>query len=619
MKNAVVILYAVLIFTAPAVLAQDEQPGVDEKNPPPEELLFRNVSVVSAAKKVQQRSEAPAAISVITRQDIESSGARTIAEAIQFIAGVNVFGLQGANIRGVGSGSRILLLVDGRRCNDVFSGGFEDGLERPLTKVERIEVIKGPASALYGTNAFAGIINVITRRPLTARGLEVHARAGNFSTRAVETTWGNDGGNVDTLFSLSGYSDRGHDLRGTNDDVRALEFFGKAEGYGFTVSGGLRPSKRGVPNIGGNLTPTSSSRRTDSFGHVQYARELRPEWSVYSQLYFQREHLDLRDPSGDLDIRDLRIEAEARTHYRLSERNEFTAGIELRRDRTTDDSTAVQGRFRSTNKSIFVEDELRVTNRVRLTAGVRADDNSVFGSSVNPRVGVVASLPTGTIVKGFYGRAFRGPDFVLLFTDIQLGVFRLVRNPNLKPERVTSMEVEVTHPVSPWLDASLNVYRNSLRDLIAVVFTSGTNLTYVNRGEASANGVEVGVHGQLGNELSFFSNFAYQDAEDDTTGASIALVPSRTVNAGLTYRPGETLTVGVFGKYVGPRPTTDLAGRPTSLPHYYKVDVSLTARLRENLDLTAAIYNIFDAVYERSLGSPQYRTQALIGLRYRAW
>jgi iron complex outermembrane receptor protein len=248
--------------------------GQEEEKPPAEEILFTEVNVVTAAKKPQKRSEAPAAVMVITPEEIKNSGARTIAEAVQYKTGLNVVSQSGINIRGVGSGSRILLLVDGARANDVFTGGFEDGFERALTQVERIEVIKGPASSLYGTNAFAGIINIITKKPQDNTGWALKAAGGNFATQNYELLAGLEREKVDGLFTFSVYTDEGSDLLGENDSLRAYDSFGKLEWRDFVFSGGYRHNRQEIPSIGFTLTPDSFIERDDGYGHLHYDKTL---------------------------------------------------------------------------------------------------------------------------------------------------------------------------------------------------------------------------------------------------------------------------------------------------------------------------------------------------------
>lgn len=599
------------------VMAQTDEPSENASEPSPEEIIFQEVDVVTAAKRAQKRSQAPAAIRVITAEDIKKFGARTIAEAIQYETGLNIFGISGVNIRGVGSGARILLLVDGARANDVFTGGFETGLERQLDYVERIEVIKGPASSLYGTNAFAGIIHIITKKPQKNQDLTVKAAGGNFTTQNYSVLWGRDTDTLDGLFSLSAYASEGHDILGTNDSLRALDLFAKIQWKEFTFSGGYRPNRTGIPSIGNLLTPTSFIKRSDTFSHLFYEKDLSNHFILFSQLSLQHENLFLADPAENSDFRDLRIEGEARGTYVLNDKDSLTFGVELRRDRTNNVKTSASEQFKSHNTSFFAENELRFTERLSVTTGLRVDDNSVFGSSVNPRAGVVWTLPQGTIVKGFVGRAFRGPEFLSLFTDIKIGNFIIVRNPLLKPETVVSYEAEISYPFRNWLEAQVNIYHNSLRDLISGALVENV-FTSVNVGEASSDGVEVSLKAKIGKQIDVFANHSFQFVEDDISKTRLPLIPRNTTNLGVTFRSPKSFTIGAYAKYIGERPSTDLTGKPINLPDRFKMDLTASARIHEDWEFSIAVYNLFDVQNDENVIDTN-PTQVLAGLSCRCW
>src|SRR5262249_21513055 len=158
----------------------------------------------------------------------------------------------------------------------------------------------------------------------------------------------------------TGYTDQGTDFLGTNDDVWAVDLFGKVNYRNFTFSGGYRPNKTDVPSVGGIPTPTSFIKRDDSFGHVQYLKELNEKWHFFSQVYFQNELVFLNDPLGALDVADLRVEGEARANYHWNERNDVTMGTEWRRDRTNDEKSTGTETFHGTNRSFYAEDQFHL-------------------------------------------------------------------------------------------------------------------------------------------------------------------------------------------------------------------------------------------------------------------
>ena len=604
------ILPVVLLHSQNAI----SQNSVDAHNR--EEILFAKIRVVTAGKKAQESTEAAAAISVISARRIRELGARTIAEAIQYIPGINVFGLNNVNIRGVGSGGRILLLVDGRRNNDVFTGGFEVGFERSLDNVDRIEVIKGPASSLYGTDAFAGIINIITKDGKDYPGASLRAAGGNFTTQTYSLTYGFSQKRLDGFLAAKAHSDEGPDLLGTNDSTRAFDLFGKLNWNDFTFSAGYRPNRTEIPQIGGFPSPESFVKRHDSFSQIQYQNQYEDRWNFYAQFYFQNEVFFVNDPTEDLDITDLRLEGEARANYTFNEQDNLTLGTELRRDRTRNERLRGDEIYKANNRSFYAENEYRFNPSLILTTGIRFDDNSIFGSSTNPRAGLIFKPRETTVLKFFAGRAFRGPEFVNLFTDITLGNFVVHRNPLLKPEKVWTLEGEIAHSLSDSLQLRFNIYHNSLEDL---VFTnvSGTTATFSNIGKASLYGIEAGVSGRFSDDLLYFANYTLQKGRNITRDRGVLLLPENTVKGGITYRSTRGYTISLLSAYVGSRIAQNLVtGRPTTLSDYIKMDLVFFLDLTSRLQLRTAVYNLFGADYESDFGVQQRGIQVVAGVNY---
>jgi iron complex outermembrane receptor protein len=611
------VVFFLLIFPILTLYAENSNSQNSSETPGREEILFTKIRVVTASKKPQESAEAAAAISVISAARLRELGARTIAEAVQYIPGLNVFGLNNVNIRGVGSGGRILLLVDGRRNNDVFTGGFEVGFERSLDDVDRIEVIKGPASSLYGTNAFAGIINIITKDGADYPGIRLRAGGGNFTTQTYGLTYGLRNKTVDGFLAATAHSDEGPDLAGTNDSTRAFDLFGKLRWNDFIFSAGYRPNRTEIPAIGGFPSPESFTKRYDTFSQVQYQKQYEDRWNFHAQFYFQNEILFLNDPTEDLDITDLRLEGEARVNYTFNDQDNLTIGTELRRDRTKNERLQADEIYRSNNRSFYAENEYRMNPELILTTGIRFDDNSVFGSSTNPRVGLIFRPREPTILKFFAGRAFRGPEFVNLFTDLTLGNFIVHRNPLLKPEKVWTFEGEIMHSFSDSLQLRFNVYHNSLDDLIFTSVT-GTTATFSNFGKASLYGIEAGANGQLFGNVFYFVNYALQKGRNITRDRDVFLLPTNTINGGITYRSTHGYTISLLNVYVGSRLAQNLVlGRIITLSDYLKTDLVFLLDLTSRLQLQTAVYNLFDADYESDFAAPQRGIQAVAGIRYR--
>ena len=215
------------------------------------------------------------------------------------------------------------------------------------------------------------------------------------------------------------------------------------------------------------------------------------------------------------------------------------------------------------------------------------------------------------------GTAVRGTDFLDLFTDVPVGGFLIKKNPDLKPEKVRSLEAEVSHAITGSLRVRVNVYHNSLQDLISVTIKNLV-ATFANLGDASAYGLETGLEGKLSDNLDFSINHALQYAHDNVSDQDLMLVPRNTVNGSISYSSPRGFRVGFYNKYVGSRPAINaLTGNRITLDSYLKSDLILSLDLSRNLQLQTGVYNLFDVDYISDFATPQRGIQVLAGISYR--
>jgi outer membrane receptor protein involved in Fe transport len=631
-----------------------------------------NVTVSIAAGRTQTLEEAPSIVSVVTDEEIRRMGARTLEEVLETVPGVEVLkdnvGRGRIVIRGVpggltsGSSENVLVLFNGHRLNEDISGGATIvNRDFPVDNIKKIEIIRGPGSALFGANAFLGVINIVTYSSDTFRGLEVAAGGGSFDTRQASVLFGKTAGEV----GLSGFV-QWSDTNGAGllvpadvqtfadqalapfgippasrapgpvvDDRRTFDANASLAYKGLTLGARLKHEDAGG-FIGPSdvLGPGNRAENRQLGLDAAYHRPLGEKTDLRGRLAFTQsgegqfvEALPpgavvavlggfVQFPGGatvDARANSRRFGGEITLERQVFRGNTTTLGVGLERESTFDVRT--QGNFDARTGaplavfqplppfippserrifSVFAQDTWNPARRVGITAGVRWDDYSDFGSTVNPRAAVVLRLPRDLNLKFLYGRAFRAPTFLELFFDF-LGI---VGNPSLQPATINTFEVALGYR-RRGLRVSANVYANYLRDLIVTdrPFDPTQRNNFVNSPGVDARGVELELVRTVGRRHALRLGYAYQDAKDRSTGGALADIPKHLGSIGGTLGVGRYLSVtptllvrGSRARSVGdPRPPVD---------GYALLNLNVRAHeLFKRLELSAGVNNAFDEEY----------------------
>ncbi|MGH7859949.1 MAG: TonB-dependent receptor plug domain-containing protein, partial [Candidatus Binatia bacterium] len=399
-----------------------------------EDLEKIPLSVVSRGPAVPA-GQAPAVVDVITADEIRTSGARTLAELLEQRVGIDV-SIDRVTPRGLNTSpsspanegltlanNRTLLLVDGRPTNDVFFGEFLAGRELPLEHVARVEIIRGPGSALYGTNAMAGVINVVTKDAADTPGLGAIGEYGSFSTRRADAFGGIGGPRRNGSFFLRYFASGGTDQVSRNDDQR--EFFGFARGrlgpirlYGEALN--FREELPGAIDDG--ESEDRASRERYSIGaslDEKLGQAFRIAGRAYANLYQTRFLVENDEPDRKVYDEE-RFGQELSLTYDPRRWLSITLGGEVREEGgdvtpfgcvDADGDASASCEFDRNVYAAFLEDRIQLPWSLALTAGARYDELSGFDGRFSPRASVVWSPLAATAFKVGYGEAFRAPSF----------------------------------------------------------------------------------------------------------------------------------------------------------------------------------------------------------------
>jgi iron complex outermembrane receptor protein len=591
-------------------------------------------TVFAASKSTEKVTDAPASVTIVTREDILRFGYRTLADIVRATRSFDVTydrnysytGSRGFNRIG-DYGSHILLLVDGHRMNDPLYDTTAVGTEGLLDVdlIERVEFIRGPASALYGSNAVAAVINVVTRSGASVNGVEASSSAGSFGTYSERLTIGKRlPCGVEYLFSGTNYASAGparlyykefdtpetnHGLALNEDGDRFWSTLGKISYGDFVLQAAYVTRDKSVPTGSFGSVFDAPNSTVDSRGYVElrYAHESANGWSLSGRAFYDVEDyhelatyaeatgLVLNDDSGR--ARWWGAEANAsRTFFNCFR---FTLGSELRdstdlRQRTYDESPYFSYEDLSNKQTIFgayADGRWEITKSLSLTGGARWDDNYRFGSRVNPHGALIWKPLEGTTVKLLFGEAYPAPNVYQLEYD----AFGVVPNPNLKPESIRTYEAVLEQYWAAHWRGTVSLFRNEISGLIEDVDVGNGNVSPTNAGNATVNGAELEVEGKWDNGWLVRASYTRQDAESGHPSQKLVNSPEDMLKAQVSipllrdkiYASCELL-------YASDRLTLTRQRTDDML----LVNATLFSReLVRGLEFSASIYNLFDQKY----------------------
>lgn len=591
-------------------------------------------TVVTASKFEQLIAEAPSSISIVTARDIARFGYRTLGDILNNVRGFAVSGdrnytyLGGRGFARTGDyNSRFLMLLDGRRINDNLYGDVglgQDGIV-DVALIDRVEIVRGPSSSLYGASAVLGVINIITKRGRDLNGAEGAISIGSEGGRSVRGAWGAqpDAGH-EVLVSASTYASRGarrlyypaFDAPGTNfgvaenaDGERAHRLFGKLRIGHLEFEGALFQHERRVPTASFGTVFNDNRTLTREKGATLAARheaEVSPTTTVRSRAswnttYFDGDYAYDRG-AGTVINKDYSRGAwwtgEITGTTRFGTTHKLVYGIDVQKDRRLeqgnyDTTVFLDDRRRGHNSALYVQDEWRLGWGI-INAGLRHDRYSTFGSATSPRAALILPVRDGTTVKLLGGKAFRVPNaYELYYTD---GNNTQMANPRLRPETIRTREAVLEQRLAQGWHASVSAYDYSISDLIRQVNDQATGLlVFQNLAQVNASGLELEAGGRMWERVDALASMAFQRSRDVQTGTTPVNSPNRIgkLQLGLPLM-NEQAQAGMAMRYLSPR--TTLAGNRIGTSAL--VDLTLRARLgASGTSIAASAYNVFNRPY----------------------
>jgi outer membrane receptor for ferrienterochelin and colicins len=599
------------------------------------------IKVQGASLHDQNLQDAPASVTIITQEEIRKYGYRTLGEALSSARGIYTVsdrsftygGVRGFSLPG-DFGERFLVLVNGHNMADNIvteSGRFDQDFPLDMNLIQRIEIIRGPSSALYGSSGIFLTINVVTFSPEELKTTEARAETDSFGEKKFQAMTSMSLGHGATLL-LSGslFNDSGqHSIYFPEDNSPATNngyainmngqkgyhLFGDFTWHGWNVSAlfGLRDEIQPI-SYGPAVFNDRGTRALDSRNFIEatYTHDFDPsrslQWRIFydSYRYAGVYHYPL-EPGTDI-IEDNRdsfrgdwVGSQLTYRFPVPHFGTLTVGTSVRFDlralMQNFDVAPTNQQFLSTDKpdkqfAIFAQDEYALTPKWNLNLGVRFDYSAYQRNDVSPRGALIYQPSAKVSYKFLYGRAFRNPSpFELFYTN----GFSNLGNASARAEKAQTFEFDIERKLTRKLNVQVSAYRWGLGNLLVAVYTPSGLLQYQNAADIHASGVELELSGHPAPWLEFVTSWAVQRAVYSAPNYPLANSPGQIGKLHFSvplFTNRFSFASGM--QFMGSRQTDGGA----TLPPLFLADVTIASkRLAGNMRMQAGVRNAFGAKY----------------------
>lgn len=648
--EAFVLSAIVLIYVGIA----DAQQGKTAQIADPTQLSLDELikaEIYSASKHWQAISEAPASISIVTSDQIKKYGYRTLADILRSIRGIYItydrnYSYIGARgfARPGDFNTRMLLLVDGHRFNDNVYDGAYIGTDFPIDVdlIERVELIRGPSSSLYGGSAFFGVINVVTKRGYDLNGPVASFEAGSFGTYKGRVSYGKGFKNgLDMMLSASFYDSAGHHRLFYNefadpstnngfavdaDDDQYHSLLGNLSFRDFRVQAVYGSRKKGIPTAAyGTVFNDARTQTNDEHGFVdvQYAHTFPNKWDVTGRFFYDRYNYDATyvfDYTGEgkppfVENKDFLRSAwwgtEVNASKRLLKKHRLTVGSEYRDNFRQDQGNydadpfyvILDDRRQSKVWALYAQDEFTIRKDLTINAGVRYDHYGTFGGTTNPRFALIYRPHEATSLKLLYGEAFRPPN------NFESYYYASNTGPSLNPETIKTTELVLEQYVGKHIRLSASGFSNRLQGLINQQLSPVDGLIqYVNLGAVNGNGLDFEVEGKWPSGFEGRVAYTLQQSESKQTGDILSNSPKHLAKMNLIAPLAQRRVFAGFEALFTSRRRT-IAG--TDLDGSFLTNITLLGKRASNgFEISVGAYNLFNT-HNADPGAEEHRQQSI--------
>ncbi len=610
--------------------------------------------VVTGTRTREEIKNVPNAMVVLGAQEMAASSAKNVGELLKETSSVDVTGYgslgsaQSVSIRG-SSSSQVLVMIDGRPTNSITFGSA-DLSEIPLDHVERIEIVKGPTSHLYGANAMGGVINVITKKPPALPSLKAGVSYGSFNTLTVQAEHGQTLDRFGYLLNAGSKSSDGHR---DNSKYEAQDFSSKLtyqvrDRLSLSLLTLAHQDNLGVPGpkpAAGSSPIFGNNQVTSLFDHQDgklFNNTLQAQWEPldhlqvhwlafqdFRELKYRQRYLGFPSAIEDHSTYGAKIYGSAlNARWGFLKDHKLTLGADFRqeslegeqqlKDLGTSVITTTKWTPDNTIWGLFAQEHWQALSQVRLIGGLRYDQTSQYGSEVSPDLGLIYSPLERTNIKLHYGQAFRPPTFNDLF-------WPGAGNTRLKPEKGTSYEINFDQALSNNKAVfSAGLFRWEVKDKIQWVPDASGNWQPQNVNEQNTWGGEAGIQWNPIKELTFSLGYTYLNSKQKNLELQNALtnslalverkamaVPEHQARLTVGYLAPCKTRLNLLARFLGDRVIyyDDYSAFPAvtklekKIGSYYTLDLKVTHPFGNHWEGTLSLLNLTDGSYMEQAGT----------------
>lgn len=571
--------------------------------------------IVSATKTQVYQAEVGSSTTVITGEEIKNSAKRSVRDVLRDVPGVSVTqtgalgGTTSVYLRGAKPG-HTLVMIDGVEVNDPMETDRSfDFAHLTTDNIERIEVVRGPQSTLYGSDAMAGVINIITKEGKGKPGFEGSFEGGAFDT--FRETLGVSGGTEKINYSLSAAR---LDSGGINKAARGLED-DPYRNTAFSSKAGWRLMENGELSLVTRFTDAVTSLDDGAFdddrnyaawwrdfsSKLAFDQGINPWWAHTLSFSYHdvrrkyRDGSDATDTTEDIQswYKGSNRKAEWQNNLYLAGWDTLTGGFEYEQERgasyyRSKSSITKIDRRTVYNTGVYLQNQFKFWEKLFITPGLRVDKHEIFGSETTYKISTAYLAQTSTRLKGNWGTAFKAPSLYQLYSSYG--------DPGLKPDKSKSYDLGFEQGfLHDKVSFDLTYFHNDFKDMVE---WDPVTYKYKNIGKAMTKGFEIGSKLLPFKRLSVGANFTYTDTEDKETGLELLRRPKRQFNLSLDWKFIDTADISFGITHAGSRKDSGYI----TAKHYTRARMALSYDVTKNLRIMGRIENMFNRKYQEVTG-----------------
>lgn len=583
------------------------------------------VVVVSASRVPQPSERIGSSITVIPASDVAARGAMDVSEALETVPGTHVARNGGIGrtaavyLRGANS-EHVIVLVNGVEVNDPLGfGRAADLAGLDVANIERIEVLRGPQSSLYGSDAMAGVINIITKRGKGEPRFSVSAEGGSYNTFREQASVSGSQGSLHYAVDASRMDTEGFSVADEADGNTENDGYGAStlslrtgsaigdsaewEAFAQYVDEASDLDSSGMTKLGDSYSDTQDRRSLYTQGRIGLGL-FDSTWLQTVKLGFASHERDYNSDTSRSTFDATMSDVDWQNDIHCSDNHTVTLGVAAQEE--TGESLSLgssTNRFPEKSAStfgVYGEESFSIGDVLTGSAGARWDDHDTFGDKITWRIAPAYRAGESFRIKASYGTGFKAPSLYQLYSKYG--------SLELQPEESSGWDAGFEYtPAEGPVSAGITYFANDYASLIDFDYGSWT---YINKANATTRGVEVYGAWQIVEACSVSLTYTYTEAEEDD-GTPLDRRPKDRVALDLNTQPLKSLNLRVSTVYVGDRSDYDFtADQPVTLNDYLLVNVSTRYAVADNMTLSGRVENLFDEQYQEVFG---YGTAGLSG------